>query len=186
VIADVSGKGIPAAIYMAVSRTLIRATGIKGGSPAECITYSNKLLAEESVDCMFVTVFYGIYNVKTGEIVYCNAGHNPPYILKPGGEVVSLPISKDPIAGAINGLVFHDEHIQLQKGETILLFTDGVTEAVNTTFEEFGNKRLEETLAELSLHSCKEMIEVVRADVASFAGDAEQSDDITVLALKRL
>jgi len=186
VIADVSGKGIPAAIYMAVSRTLIRATGIKGGSPAECITYSNKLLAEESVDCMFVTVFYGIYNVKTGEIVYCNAGHNPPYILKPGGEVVPLPISKDPIAGAINGLVFHDEHIQLQKGETILLFTDGVTEAVNTTFEEFGNKRLEETLAELSLHSCKEMIEVVRADVASFAGDAEQSDDITVLALKRL
>ena len=186
VIADVSGKGIPAAIYMAVSRTLIRATGIKGGSPAECITYSNKLLAEESVDCMFVTVFYGIYNVKTGEIVYCNAGHNPPYILKSGGEVVPLPISKDPIAGAINGLVFHDEHIQLQKGETILLFTDGVTEAVNTTFEEFGNKRLEETLAELSLHSCKEMIEVVRADVASFAGDAEQSDDITVLALKRL
>ena len=76
VIADVSGKGIPAAIFMAVSRTLIRATGIRGGSPADCITYSNRLLAQESVDCMFVTVFYGIIDVNTGEVTYCNAGHN--------------------------------------------------------------------------------------------------------------
>ena len=79
-IADVSGKGIPAAIFMAVSRTLIRATGIRGGNPSDCITYSNKLLATESVDCMFVTVFYGIYTISTGEISYCNAGHNPPII----------------------------------------------------------------------------------------------------------
>ncbi len=186
VIADVSGKGIPAAIFMAVSRTLIRATGIKGGSPAECITYSNSLLAAESVDCMFVTVFYGIYHLKTGEITYCNAGHNPPYILKKNGEVVALPISKDPIAGAIDGIEYHDEHTQLEKGETILLFTDGVTEAMNTSFEEFGCDRLVDTLEEVTLHNCQQIIDVVKADVAAFAGEAEQSDDITVLALKRI
>ena len=186
VIADVSGKGIPAAIFMAVSRTLIRATGIRGGSPAECLSYANKLLAEESVDCMFVTVFYGIYQLKTGEITYCNAGHNPPYILKKSGEAVSLPISKDPIVGAIDGIEYHDETMQLEKGETLVLFTDGVTEAINPSFEEFGNKRLQETLEEVALHSCQQIIEVVKTDVAAFAGEAEQSDDITVLALKRL
>ena len=82
VIADVCGKGVPAAIFMAVSRTIIRATALSGVSPAECITRSNSLLAADSVDCMFVTVFYAIYNLKTGEIVYCNGGHNPPHVLK--------------------------------------------------------------------------------------------------------
>ena len=108
VIADVSGKGIPAAIFMAVSRTLIRATGIRGGSTAECMTYVNDLLAKESVDCMFVTVFYGTYNIQTGEISYANAGHNPPYVLKQNGQVEPLPPSKDPMAGSIEGLQFHE------------------------------------------------------------------------------
>ena len=185
VIADVSGKGVPAAIFMAVSRTLIRATGISGTSPGECITYSNKLLAQESVDCMFVTVFYGIYNTKTGEIVYCNAGHNPPYILKQNGTVEALPMAKNPMVGAIGDMTFQEEKLQLEKGETLVMFTDGVTEAMNTQNEEFGEDRLMDTLEEVTMHSAQEIIDAVKADVKAFTGEAEQSDDITLLVLKR-
>ena len=186
VIADVSGKGIPAAIFMAVSRTLIRATGIRGGSPAECITYSNKLLAAESVDCMFVTVFYGIMDITTGEISYCNAGHNPPYLIKNDGGVSALPMSQDPMAGAIEGLNYQLASLQLNRGEALVLFTDGVTEAMNTQFEEFGEQRLEQTLKGLKKCSCQQTVEAIKADTAAFTDGAEQSDDITILALKRL
>ena len=186
VIADVSGKGIPAAIFMAVSRTLIRATGVHGGSPADCLTYSNKLLAEESVDCMFVTVFYGILNMKTGEISYCNGGHNPPYVLKRSGKVEMLPMSQDPMVGAIDGIEYHEAKLQLEQGDALVMFTDGVTEAMNINNEEFGEERLEDTLAEVTLHNCQQIVDAIKADVAAFVGEAEQSDDITVLALKRL
>ena len=185
VIADVSGKGVPAAIFMAVSRTLIRATGIRGSGPAECITYCNKLLAQESVDCMFVTVFYAIYNTKAGEITYCNAGHNPPYRLKKRGEVEALPMAKDPMVGAIDDMTFHEDTLQLETGETLVLFTDGVTEAMNSSFEEFGEQRLTDTLEEVTLHSSQQIVEAIKTDVKAFAGDAEQSDDITMLVLKR-
>ena len=184
-IADVSGKGIPAAIFMAVSRTLIRATGVRGGSPAECLAYSNKLLADESVDCMFVTVFYGIMNLKTGEVSYCNAGHNPPYILKRNGKVEALPLSQDTMVGVFDGLVYHDVSLQLDHGDALVLYTDGVTEAMNPKNEEFGEQRLEETLEEVTLHNCQKMVEAIKSDVAAYAGDAEQSDDITILALRR-
>ena len=185
VIADVSGKGVPAAIFMAVSRTLIRATGIRGTNPAECITYSNNLLAQESVDCMFVTVFYGIYNIKTGEIVYCNAGHNPPYILKQNGTVEALPMAKNPMVGAIADMTFQEERFQLEKGESLVMFTDGVTEAMNIQNEEFGEDRLMDTLEEVTMHASQEIIDAVKADVKAFTGEAEQSDDITLLVLKR-
>ena len=184
VMADVSGKGIPAAIFMAVSRTLIRATGLRGITPSECIAYSNKLLAAESVDSMFVTVFYSILNVRTGEAVFCNAGHNPPYLLKRSGEVTALPIMHDPMVGAIDGVQFHDGKLQMDKGDTIVLYTDGVTEAINKDFEEFGDQRLKETLEEVTLQSCQQIIDAIKADVETFVGEAEQSDDITILALK--
>lgn len=186
VIADVSGKGIPAAIFMAVSRTLIRATGIRGGSPSECITYSNKLLANESVDCMFVTVFYGIYTISTGELSYCNAGHNPPYILSENGDIKLLPYSKDCFVGVIDDANFHDETIQIEPGETLVMFTDGVNEAVDTTYQEFGDDRLEATLKRCAGQDCRQLIDTIRADVSTFVGEMEQSDDITLFALKRL
>ena len=185
VIADVSGKGIPAAIFMAVSRTLIRATGIRGGSPAECMRYVNELLAKESVDCMFVTVFYGIYNIQTGEITYCNAGHNPPYLLKHDGSVGPLPMSKDPMVGAVEGLSYHEQKIQLEKGDALFMFTDGVTEAMNASLEEFGEQHLEQTLQQADGKSCQEVIDAVNGEVKTFVEEAEQSDDITMLVLKR-
>ena len=186
VIADVSGKGIPAAIFMAVSRTLIRATGIRGGSPADCIAYSNKLLANESVDCMFVTVFYGILDIQTGEITYCNAGHNPPYVLKGNGKVEALPMSKDPMVGAIEGMEYHEEKLQLEKNDALILFTDGVTEAMSTSFEEYGEERLVNVLQGVPSQNCRDIINAVIADVSSFTQDAEQSDDITMLTIKKL
>ena len=185
VIADVSGKGIPAAIFMAVSRTLIRATGIRGGSPAECMRYVNELLAKESVDCMFVTVFYGIYNIQTGEITYCNAGHNPPYLLKHDGSVEPLPMSKDSMVGAVEGLSYHEQKIQLGKGDALFMFTDGVTEAMNASLEEFGEQRLEQTLQLAEGKSGQEVIDAVTGEVKAFVEEAEQSDDITMLVLKR-
>jgi len=185
VIADVSGKGIPAAIFMAVSRTLTRATGIRGGNPADCISYANKLLAAESVNCMFVTMFYGILDVNTGEVVYCNAGHNPPYIVRQDGEVKVLPMTQDPMVGAIGGIDFHQNTVQLAAGDALVMFTDGVTEAMNGVYEAYGEQRLEATLAHASQMSSQEIVDAIKADVATFVDGAEQSDDITVLVLKK-
>ena len=186
VIADVSGKGVPAAIFMAVCRTLIRATGIKGGAPSECITYTNDLLVEESVSDMFVTVFYGIYHLKTGEVVYTNAGHNPPYVVKADGSIKNLPLSKNLVTGIVEGYQYTEETLQLEHGDTLLLYTDGVTEAIDTESKEYGEERLKNLLRQSAQASCQELIDMVKADVKSFAGDEEQSDDITLLAIKRL
>ena len=184
--ADVSGKGIPAAIFMAVSRTLLRATGLRGVGASECISYSNRLLAEESVDCMFVTVFYGILNVKTGEIKYCNAGHNPPYLQKKSGKVEQLSTATDTIVGAFADLNFHEETLQLEHGDTLVMYTDGVTEAMNTGHDQYGEERFADALERTAGKNCKEIIEEVKKNVAEFVGEADQSDDLTIMAIKYL
>ncbi len=186
VVADVSGKGVPAAIFMAVSRTLIRATGIKGVKPSECISYSNNLLVEESVNSMFVTIFYGIYNIRTGEVTYTNAGHNPPYIIKADGTVDRLPYSDNIIAGIMEGFHFTEETFFLQPGDMLLLYTDGVTEATNNEYVEYGDERLEALLKKSHSANCQQMVDILKADVKAFEGDEDQSDDITLLAIKRL
>ena len=185
-IADVSGKGVPAVIFMAVSRTLIRATGIRGVAPAECITYINALLAKESVNYMFVTVFYGIYNIRTGEVTYTNAGHNPPCLMRADGSIETLPMSKDIVAGVIDDYQFTEETLRMEPGDTLLMFTDGVTEAIDTSENEYGDDRLRSLLAQCATLPCQEIVDRIKTDVKAFAGDAEQSDDITLLALKRL
>jgi sigma-B regulation protein RsbU (phosphoserine phosphatase) len=186
IIADVSGKGVPAAIFMAVSRTLIRATALRDVSPAECLTYSNKLLAKESVNCMFVTVFYGIYNTTTGEVIYCNAGHNPPYIVKKNGEIKALPMPTQPIVGILEEYDFEEEKMKLEEGDALVLYTDGVTEAMNPAYEEFGEPRFEETLKKAASEDCQAIIDATKSDMAAFVLDAEQSDDVTMLVLRRL
>jgi sigma-B regulation protein RsbU (phosphoserine phosphatase) len=135
---------------------------------------------------MFVTVFYAIYNLKTGEIVYCNGGHNPPHVLKKNGEVIELPNSRDMMVGAFDGVKYHEETLQLEKGDALVMFTDGVTEAMNESKEEFGTARLAETLEDVAMHNCQQIIDTVKADIATFVGEAEQSDDITLLAIKRI
>lgn|SRR5574344_1342680 len=187
VIADVSGKGIPAALFMAVSRTLIRATGLRGVSSNECLTYSNKLLCNESIDCMFVTVFYGIYNIRTGVIDYTNAGHNPPYILRHDNKVEKLNIAKKNIViGIMDKFNFESGTLTLEPGDSIILYTDGVTEAFNEQKEQFTEDNLEKTLESVPGAGSQEINEAIMEDVKDFAGNEPQSDDITVLTLKRL
>ena len=185
VMADVSGKGVPAAIFMAVSRTLIRAIGMQGNAPEDTITRANELLCKESVNCMFVTVFYAIYNTKTGEVVYCNAGHNSPYLIHANGQVEALPTSTNCMIGAIEGLSFNAGSLQMEKGDMLVMYTDGVNEAVNNSFEEFGDPRLEEALNQLSGKTCRETVDGLLSSVKTFVDGAPQSDDITILSIKR-
>jgi sigma-B regulation protein RsbU (phosphoserine phosphatase) len=135
---------------------------------------------------MFVTVFYGIYNIATGQVTYTNAGHNPPYLMKADGRIEQLPMSKDLVVGAIDDFQFSEETLQLEHGDTLLLYTDGVTEALNLGDEEFGNQRLQAALAQLTRENSQEIIDRIKASVSDFVGEAEQSDDITLLAIKRL
>ena len=183
--ADVSGKGVPAAIFMAVSRTLIKATGIRGLPSNECISTVNNMLCDESVDSMFVTVFYGIYNLNTGIIDFTNAGHNPPYILHADGSVEMLKSECNLVLGAIEGMPFKNESLQLEKGDTLVTYTDGVTEAENIDHQQFGESRLEETLAGLKGATSEAIVTAVNAKVKEFAGEAPQSDDITLLVIRR-
>lgn len=187
VIADVSGKGVPASIFMAVSRTLLRATGMRGIDTNECLNYVNNMLCHESIDSMFVTVFYGIYNTETGLVEYTNAGHNPPYVVRADGTVDALPMSENIVAGMFDDFTFTQSTLQLDKGDMLVLFTDGVTEAFNTSGEMFDEKGLETTLenkgAGKSSHDiCQEILK----DVNDFSGKEPQSDDITLMAIRRL
>jgi sigma-B regulation protein RsbU (phosphoserine phosphatase) len=187
VIADVSGKGVPASLFMAVSRTLIRATGLRGVPSDECLSYANKLLCNESIDCMFVTVFYGIYNVHTGEINFTNAGHNPPYLLRHDNKVEMLPMTKTNIViGIKDDYQYESSSLTLEPGDAIVLYTDGVTEAFNEEKEQFSEDNLEKTLKSVPGAGSEEIIDAIMEDVKSFTGAEPQSDDITVLTLKRL
>jgi sigma-B regulation protein RsbU (phosphoserine phosphatase) len=187
VIGDVSGKGIPAAIFMAVSRTLIRATGLNGAAPGECLYYVNNLLCNESVSCMFVSVFYGVLNMKTGELEYANAGHNPPYILKNDGSLVrKLESTGDLLLGCFEDHPYTSKKIQLNPNEGILLFTDGVTEAFNSKEVVYGDERLENLLSSLNGLAARGIINTIVDDVSLYTHDVPQSDDITLLSLKYL
>lgn len=186
VIADVSGKGVPASLFMAVSRTLLRATGVRGIPSAECINSVNKLLCNESLDSMFVTMFYGIYNINTGMVDYTNAGHNPPYLLHRNNEVEALPLSKNFIVGVFDDFVYTSSSLTLTPGDSLVLYTDGVTEAFNEQKNMFGEKGLENTLKAVSSTNSKAIIETISEKLKEFVCNEPQSDDITMLVLKRL
>ncbi len=183
VIGDVSGKGVTAAIFMAVSRTLIRATGIKGVSTEECMNYVNRLLCSESVSCMFVTVFYGILNTANGEVEYVNAGHNPPYILS-NNFVQKVEMTGGTILGCMDDFSYGSKKIQLNPGDLLFLFTDGVTEAFNTREELYGDNRLVTFLEAHSSTPIEEIIKKSNQSVSDFSAGVPQSDDITLLAIR--
>lgn len=184
VIGDVSGKGVPAAIFMAVSRTLIRATALKGTPAGECMSYVNNLLCSESVSSMFVTVFYGVLDLQTGIIEYSNAGHNPPYIIKPNGDVIELEKTGGLVLGAMEDFEFNVKTLKMETGDSLVLFTDGVTEAFNAADELYSEERLVELLKPLSEKSIKEIVEIINEDVEKYSTGVPQADDITVLALR--
>ena len=186
VIGDVSGKGIPAAIFMAVSRTLIRATGLKGASAGDCLRLVNNLLCNESVNSMFVTVFYAIFNTKSGELQYANAGHNPPYLLRGGRAVEMLPSAGNMFLGCFEEAAFETRMVQLNPNDALFLFTDGITEAFNRENQMYGEARLEEKLNSPIPLTAEAMVNGIINDVSDFSEGFPQSDDITLLAIRYL
>lgn len=183
VIADVSDKGVPAAIFMAISRTVIRATAMEEKQADLCLEKANSLLCRESVNSMFVTVFYGILEIDTGKLIYTDGGHNPPVVIRKSGIVEFLPATGDMVLGIRENAVFHENGLRLGPGDRLFLYTDGVTEAMNDRYELYGEERLLEECRKMAGDSSREMVERIATSVTGFAGDAEQSDDITMLAV---
>jgi len=183
-IGDVAGKGMPAAIYMAVCRTMLKAIGSEVKDPAECITKVNNMLIPESDISTFVTVFYGVLNIKTGELTYCNGGHNLPYILSKDGELKEMEDVGGLLLGKFENAPYEAGSVKLSPGDTVVTFTDGVTEAENGEESYFDEERV---IAYLKKHPGKALNKLVKGlflEVMKFVGSAEQSDDITVLSVQ--
>lgn len=184
IIGDVSGKGVPAALFMAVTETLQRSISALIHSPAEIVTKLNNFLLVNNDANMFVTYFMAVIDVNTGKMTYCNAGHNPPYIRRKSGEVIKLTdLHGMPLA--IMEETYESSEQQLDQGDTLFLYTDGVTEAFNPEDELYGDDRLQETVENLGDCSPRTLIKGVLYDVDLFADGREQADDITMLAIKR-
>jgi len=183
-IGDVSGKGIPAAIYMAVCRTLLKATAHQVVHPGEVLRKVNALLIPESEASTFVTVFYGVLNTRTGEVQYSNGGHNPPYLLQRDGAIEQLPLTDGFLLGKMNHQDYDAKKVQLQKGDTLFLYTDGVVEAMDSEMNMYEEVRLTSYLKGRNSSSLQDVVKGSIADVKVYTGSAPQSDDITVLTLR--
>jgi len=182
VIADVSDKGIAAALFMAIARTVIRAVAQIVPEPGACLEQANALLSQDNAAAMFVTVFYGVLDPATGALRYANAGHNPPYRIAPG-EIAALARTGGMALGVIEELAFAERSLALRPAESLLLYTDGVTEALDPRGEQFGVARLEAVLAAAPADP-RQMIAAVVGAVRTFAGSAPPADDLTLLALR--
>jgi len=184
VIGDVSGKGIPASLFMAVAKTLIKATALSGLDPAETLSKVNDELARDNDACMFVTVFLGILDLRTGNLEYANGGHNPPLIVPGRGEIEFLKPPGGSLVGAMEGIAFESSRMSMVPGDTLFLYTDGVTEAMNEHLELFSEERLKRDLTSLRDQPIKEMVAGIMHEVHHFSQWVEQSDDITMMAVK--
>jgi len=185
VVADVSGKGVPAAMFMAVTMSYIRAYSQTKKDPVKIINRLNETLAENNDAFMFVTLFLAIINIRTGEMSYVNAGHTEPYVMSPSQGIKALPGSENPIVGAFEGIMYRAESIVLKKGEKLFLYTDGVTEAFSKEDEQFGEKRLQNVLEETMDKTPAACLKDVESAVSKFAEGCEQSDDITLLIIAK-
>ncbi len=183
-IGDVSGKGISGAIFMAMTRTVLRTVSQQNISVIDCMQKANNLICAESVDSMFVTVFYGVLDTRTGEFEYANAGHCPPYILRNNGELEKVLSLGNIVLGIFENMPYYSKKIKLEKGEELFIYTDGVPEAMNTRSELFSEKRLEELLKKLHGLEIENINNLVVSATKEFAINTEQSDDITTLAIR--
>ena len=181
-VGDVSGKGVPASLFMAVTKTLFRATASNGGTPGEILARLNAEICRDNESCMFVTLFCAILNIRTGQVDYSNGGHNPPYYLHQKG-VSPLENLGGRALGLVNQSPYASGRMILGPGEALLLYTDGVTEAMNPSETLYSDQRLEQFLGTHRGSSPRQIIGDLIGDVKQFAGGAPQSDDITVLAL---
>ena len=183
-IADVSGKGIPAAMFMMQAKTLLKSYAESGMGVAEVLTQANNKLCEGNEADMFVTVWMGYLNTKTGEVTYANAGHNPPFIRHGDGCVEMVKSRPGLVLAGMEGIRYRTNTVQLKPGDLLYLYTDGVTEATDAGNDLYGEARLEAALQQKNVGDVETVCRQVKENVDNFVGDAPQFDDITMLALK--
>lgn len=180
-VGDVSGKGVPAAFFMAVSRTLLRAVSSFDAGPAACLRQLNDLLAADNDEMMFVTLFYAVIDTRDGSVTWGNGGHNPPYVLRASGAIEELPGHGNMALAVMEGMDYQEGRLSLAAGDALFLFSDGVTEAMSPSRELYGEPRLEALLATLRDVPVAEVPERVLAALRQFEGEGAQADDITSL-----
>ena len=182
-IADVSGKGVPAGLFMMSSRTLLKGAAIGSEDPGLALTTVNEVLSDDNAEMMFVTVLYGVYNPRTREFTYASGGHDSPLVVHADGSATLLPHTGGMALGVLPKVRYESHTVTLQPGDTVLLYTDGVTEAQNPEGEQYGLQRLQELFRESTPTGAEAATEGVFRAVRRFAGRAPQFDDITCLAL---
>jgi serine phosphatase RsbU (regulator of sigma subunit)/putative methionine-R-sulfoxide reductase with GAF domain len=183
-IADVADKGIPAALFMALTRTLVHASVIGTESPAEALRRVNDLLIPDTQQGMFVTAAYAVLYPESGELVYANAGHNPPLWLTGDGKVQRLTRTGMAL-GVVEGTSMEERRIELKPGDGLLLYTDGLSEAFSTAGDMFGEERIIAALQAGQAKSAERILQRIEVDLDKFVGDEAQSDDMTMLLLRR-
>lgn len=182
-IGDVSDKGVPSSLFMALTRTLLHSKAGKNLSAGQIVTDMNKSLCENNDASMFVSFFLGLLNLKTGKLNYCNAGHNLPFLIRKHSKVENLPVRHGIPIGVVDLEPYYDDTITLKAEDMLVLYTDGVIRGFNRRHELFGDVRLEKTLEKCVLLKTKECVEAVMNDVSDFTGSVEQEDDVAVLAV---
>jgi len=181
-IGDVSGKGVPAALFMAVTKTLIKSRASNDYSPASILTHVNNEISRNNDASMFVTIFLAILDLNSGEFRYTNAGHNPPYVRRSDGELIRLDQRHGPVIGALEEMVYAEDAFKLEARDQLFTFTDGVTEAMNEEQELYEEPRLVRVLSSLESEDPQMSVHATMADVRAYQGEAEQADDITIIA----
>jgi phosphoserine phosphatase RsbU/P len=184
VLGDVSGKGIPAALFMAVARTVLRSTALHGASPQECLTVVNRVLAPQSRGQMYVTLFYGILDLATGTLLWTVGGHTPPWLLTAGQASRQLEGPRGFLVGMFEEAEFDCTETTLERGDTIVVHTDGITDAANPSGEMFGKVRLVQLMQSVRAECVAGVAEGIVEAVREFTSDAPQADDITLLAFR--
>ena len=184
VVGDVAGNGVPAALFMAMTKIMVKTRAMSDPSPASIVTHVNDALSADNDSCMFVTLYLGILNLRDGTLLATNAGHNPPLLKRQGGQFEWMTAQDGPMVGPMPGIAFKESTIQLGPGDELFLYTDGVTEADNRRRELFGNSRLKSVLTKSKADSVVDRLSEVMNAVRGFAGEAPQADDITMLGLR--
>jgi len=185
VMADVSGKGVPAALFMVIAKTLIKNNAQLGKSPKEVFETVNNILCENNDAGMFVTAFMGYLNIPSGKFTFVNAGHNFP-LIKKQNKYEFLKTKPAFILAGMENIVYKENELFLKSGDVLFLYTDGVTEAMNRSYELFSDAKLLETAEKYKDTSPLELLPIIKKEIDKFADGAEQADDITMLALKIL
>ena len=184
VMADVSGKGVPAALFMVIAKTLIKNRAQTGGSPAEILAYANEQLNEGNEAELFVTVWLAIVEISTGKGIAANAGHEDPVLRRAGGKYELQVYKHSPAVATIDGIRFREHEFEIHPGDDIFVYTDGVPEATNAHDELYGSQRMLDVLNRNLDANPQDLLPAVRADIEDFVGDAPQFDDITMLSFR--